>query len=70
MGDDMGIDIRIPIGLMFTILGALLVVYGIFTSGNAMYVSHSLGININIWWGFVLLIFGSIMLWLGRRVKS
>ena len=42
----MGLDIRIPIGLMFTLLGVLLTVYGVF-SDKAIY-QRSLGINVNL----------------------
>ncbi len=64
----MGLDIRLPIGGMFSIFGVMLVVYGLFTYGNAMY-QRSLGININIWWGLVLLVFGGLMLFFGIRGK-
>lgn len=59
-------DIRLPIGLMFTLFGLLLAAYGVATRGSAMYVA-SLGININLWWGLVLLVFGAAMLALARR---
>jgi hypothetical protein len=61
----MGLDIRLPIGLMFSLFGVLLVVYGI-VSDKAIY-NRSLGLNVNLWWGVVLLIFGVTMLVLGRR---
>lgn len=61
----MGLDIRIPIGLMFAILGAVLVVSGLLMD-QAIY-QRSLGINVNLWWGLVLLIFGATMLFFGRR---
>lgn len=64
----MGLDIRIPIGLMFTILGLLLTVYGAF-SDKAIY-SRSLGININLWWGMFMLAFGVVMLVLSRRAAK
>jgi hypothetical protein len=57
-----GMDIRLPIGLMFSIIGAIITVFGAMTNGDAMYDKHSLGININLWWGLVLLAFGAIML--------
>lgn len=60
----MGLDIRLPIGLMFTLFGLLLVVYGA-VSDRAIY-QRSLGINVNLGWGVVLLIFGVAMLILGR----
>lgn len=61
----MGPDIRLPIGLMFSILGLLLAGYGMF--GDPSIYRRSLGININLWWGIVMLAFGIIMLLLGRR---
>ena len=61
----MGLDIRLPIGLMFSLFGVLLVVYGLI-SDKSIY-QRSLGLNINLWWGVVLLIFGAVMLLLGRR---
>jgi hypothetical protein len=62
----MGLDIRTPIGLMFSIFGALLVAYGLLTRGSEIY-ARSGGDNINLIWGLVLLVFGGLMLWLGRR---
>jgi len=62
----MGLDIRTPIGLMFAILGVLLVGYGLLTAGSDLY-QRSLGLNINLGWGLVLLAFGCAMLWLGRK---
>lgn len=64
----MGLDIRIPIGAMFAILGVILSGFGIF-DGSIDY-SKSLGININLWWGVVMLGFGVLMLVLGRRAAS
>jgi ABC-type Fe3+-siderophore transport system permease subunit len=58
----MKLDLRLPMGLMFTIVGALLVLFGL-VSDNAIY-ARSLGINVNLWWGLVLLAFGLVMLWL------
>ena len=55
------LDIRIPIGLMFSILGAILVVFGL-VSGSAIYKTHSFGVNVNLGWGCVLLAFGLFML--------
>lgn len=58
----MGLDIRWPIGIMFSLVGLLLVVFGAMTSGSDLYQSTSLGININLIWGVVLLVFGVLML--------
>jgi ABC-type Fe3+-siderophore transport system permease subunit len=60
----MGLDIRWPIGLMFTLIGALLAINGaVVTSDHAI----SLGININLIWGIVLVIFGGLMLFGAAR---
>jgi hypothetical protein len=56
----MKLDVRFPIGLMFGLFGLLLVVYGL-ASDRAIY-ARSLGINVNLWWGLVLLGFGIVML--------
>ena len=60
------LDLRIPMGLMFTLVGAILVAFGLATNGSPIYAA-SLGINANLWWGLVLLAFGLTMYLLGRR---
>ena len=64
----MKLDLRLPIGLMFTIYGAILVVFGL-ASDKAIY-ERSLGINVNLWWGFVLFAFGAGMLALAVRARA
>jgi len=64
----MGLDIRIPIGLMFAILGIVLIVAGLALDPSIY--RRSLGVNINLWWGLVLAVFGAVMLILGRRGGS
>jgi hypothetical protein len=61
----MGLDIRIPIGLMFAIVGALLTLAS-FVMSSEIY-NRSLGINVNLWWGLVMLFFGLGMVFFGRR---
>lgn len=61
----MGIDIRLPIGILFTLLGLILGVYGAF--GDPARYKQSLGVNVNFYWGIVLFAFGLVMLFLGRR---
>lgn len=56
----MNLDLRLPIGLMFGIFGVILTVYGAM-SDRAIY-ARSLGINVNLIWGLVLLAFGAVML--------
>jgi hypothetical protein len=66
----MGLDIRWPIGLMFSLVGAMLVVYGLATVSTPEVYNCSLGINVNLRWGVVLLVFGIAMLlmaWRGSR---
>jgi hypothetical protein len=62
----MGLDIRWPIGFMFTLIGVLLTGYGTLNSSDSL----SLGININLIWGIVLLIFGVLMLFGAMRGKK
>lgn len=62
----MNFDLRLPIGILFTIYGVILIGYG-FISDKAIYTEHSLGININLVWGAVLLAFGVLMLFLSRN---
>lgn len=61
----MDLDIRLPIGGFFAIIGVLITGYGL-VSDDAIY-ERSLGLNVNLWWGVVVLAFGLLMLWLGRR---
>jgi hypothetical protein len=70
MGGSIGMDIRLPMGLMFSIIGAITAVYGLATSGDPMYQDHSLGINVNLWWGLVLFALGATMLLLSWRSKA
>jgi hypothetical protein len=61
----MHLDVRVPVGLMLAIMGALLVGYGAF--GDQAIYARSLGININAVWGAVLLGTAAILLGLARR---
>jgi hypothetical protein len=63
----MKLDLRLPIGLMFSIVGTLLTVFGL-TSDPTIY-ARSLGINVNLWWGLVLLAFGLVMLGFAIRAS-
>jgi len=57
-------DLRVPVGLLFVILGLIMGIFGI-TSDPTLY-GKSLGINVNLYWGIVELIFGSLMLVFGQ----
>jgi hypothetical protein len=63
----MTLDLRQPIGLMFSIFGTMLTAYGLF-SDHAIY-QRSLGINVNLWWGLVLITFGVVMLLFAARAR-
>ena len=63
------VDIRIPIGLMFSLLGIIISILGFTTFNSAIY-QRSLGININIIMGILMLIFGLVMLYFARRKKK
>jgi hypothetical protein len=64
------VDIRIPIGFMFLMIGLIITGLGLFTlSDSAMY-QKSLGINVNIIMGIIMLIFGAVMLFLAYRKKK
>jgi len=58
----MGIDIKLPIGIMFSILGLLLSIYGLVTASNQAMYEKSLHVNINLWIGLTMLVFGGGML--------
>ena len=65
----MNFDLRLPIGIMFSLFGVMLVIFGA-VSDQAIYETHSLGINVNLFWGAVLLIFGAFMLFLTWRARG
>ena len=65
----MNFDLRLPLGLMFGFYGLVLVVYGLITRGSVAY-DRSLGLNVNLIWGAVLLVFGALMLLAVLRKKK
>lgn len=65
----MGLDIRIPLGLIFLIIGAIMAAFGIFTHGDAALYERSLGVDLNLAWGAIMFVFGGIMFFVGRRQK-
>jgi hypothetical protein len=64
----MGLDVRLPVGLMFAIMGVLLVGYGL--AGDQAIYARSLGLNINAIWGSVMLATGGVLLALSRAAAS
>lgn len=64
------VDIRIPIGLMFTLLGIIITILGFVTNSDTAMYQKSLGINVNIIMGILMLLFGLIMLFFARKKKK
>ena len=63
----MGLDIRWPIGVIFTIYGVMLILLGAITSPEVF--RASLGVNIDVWWGTAMLVFGLFMGGLAYRAS-
>ena len=66
----MNVDLRFPLGLLFFVFGIMLTLFGLFTD-RATY-ERSLYINVNLWWGLVMLLFGALMFfaaWRKSRTK-
>ena len=66
----MNLDIRMPMGLMFLVVGAILAVFGAVTNADPMYAEHSLGYNVNLYWGLLLFVVGGIMVLLARKAAK
>jgi len=64
------LDIKIPIGLMFSIFGVIILIYGFMTRNDAELYQKSLSHNVNLWMGGLMLLFGGIMLLLVKKRKS
>jgi TRAP-type C4-dicarboxylate transport system permease small subunit len=60
-------DLRTPIGYLFTLVGLILTGWGLF--GDAS--THTkAGDNINLWWGVAILVFGLVMGFFARRASK
>jgi hypothetical protein len=64
----MRLDVRLPVGLLFTAIGIALCLYG--ALGDPAIYQRSLGINVNLRWGAVLLVFGVLMLLFAWRDRA
>lgn len=62
-----GLDLRVPIGGLFTVLGILLAGYGVATRDNVEMYERSTAVNVNLWWGLAMLVFGIVFLLLAMR---
>lgn len=67
MSADGGLDLRYPIGVLFVVLGLLLALFGIATAGNAAMYERAGAVNVNLWWGVVMFLFGAGMWALAAR---
>jgi len=65
----MGLDIRIPLGMIFLIIGGIMAIFGLITHGNAALYDRSLGIDLNLTWGLIMAVFGLVMFIVGKRQK-
>ncbi|ADW68675.1 hypothetical protein [Granulicella tundricola] len=65
----MGLDIRIPLGLIFLITGGIMALYGFVTRHDAALYAPSMGVNLNLTWGALMAVFGLVMFLVGRRQK-
>lgn len=54
------LDLKIPLGCLLTFYGLVLTIYGIFTDPSIY--RKSLGIDVNIWWGLLMLVIGVFLL--------
>ncbi len=66
----MNLDPRIPIGMMFSMTGAVITAFGLATRNRPEFYARSLSINANLWWGLAMLIFGIVVLAMGRRGQA
>jgi hypothetical protein len=64
----MGLDVRLPLGLLFLIIGALLAFYGLSTMGSDLY-AKSMGVNLNLVWGSIMMVLGLVGAWVGRKSR-
>jgi len=60
-------DARISMGMLFTLIGTILAAFGLATRNNPAVYEKSMGADVNLWWGLVLLTFGVVVLLLGRK---
>ena len=70
MSSAASLDLRLPIGGLFSALGVIIGGYGIATNGNHALYEQSMSININLWWGLVMLIVGVLMFMAGMRASK
>ena len=60
-------DLRIPSGLFFTLLGLILTVMGLFSPGVRAPLTD---VDVNLYAGITMLVFGAVLLLLARRAAT
>lgn len=70
MSGSANLDLRLPIGMLFLLLGAILAVFGLLTRADTVMYAQSGGININLVWGVVMLLFGGVMTALAATARD
>ena len=63
-------DARIPMGMLFAMMGTILSAFGLATRATADVYEKSLGVDVNLWWGLVLMVFGIGLIIFGRRGQA
>lgn len=57
------LDLRIPSGWFFLLMGIILTLVGLFSG----YTAPLTPVNVNLYAGISMLVFGGVLLWLSRR---
>ena len=70
MSGEASLDLRLPIGGLFSVLGIMLAGFGLATGSNTEMYAKSAGMNINLIWGVVMFVTGLIFLGLAKRGAS
>ena len=63
----MNLDLRIPMGMMFAMIGAVVMAFGLAVHNRPDLAARIPYAAADLWWGLVVLVFGMIVLALGRR---
>ena len=70
MSGSANLDLRLPIGILFLLLGAILALFGLLTRADTVMYAQSGGININLAWGAAMLLFGGVMTTLATLARD
>lgn len=62
-------DLRHPLGGLFVALGLILAGYGFATRDTVEMYARSTSVNINLWWGVIMLVFGVVLVLMAGRAR-